>query len=87
MIMTTNEIIETLLYSHLYTLIKLYDIRSGDELRHLGLEKLVNYNALEDIMSYHAMYTEISKEGFNHTDDMRRKLMQTIKEMRDELKG
>ena len=60
-----SDIIETLILSHLYTLIKYHDIRTGDELKLLGFDKVVNLNALNDIMDYHDMYSDISLEAYD----------------------
>ena len=83
----TTDIVETLLYSHLYTLIKLWDVRTFQELKHVIDTKLINTNALNDIMDYHAMNSDVSMVSFKHNDDMRRALEVTIKTLKHDIKG
>jgi hypothetical protein len=81
-----------LLLSHLYTLIKVHKIKTAKELYNFGFEKLVNTNAMDDIMAYLEMCmidkdkeltAEDLKKFDNHINDMRNELQAAIKRIRD----
>jgi len=80
-----SSIIDTLILSHLYTLIQYHDIRTGAELKLLGFDKLINMNAINDIMDYHDTYSEITLEAFNDSDELREELLTAVKTFRNEL--
>ena len=89
-----SSVIDTLLLSHLYTLIKVHEIHTAKELYNFGFDKLINTNALEDIMSYLDMNMidpdkELSMDDYiemtNHSKEMRDELQKQIKRIRGKI--
>lgn len=81
----SKKVIDTLLFSHLYTLIKVHNIRSSRELKYFGFDKLYNPNALGDIMEYRTAFNDVSLESLNDEEKIRQELQKFIKNLRDEL--
>ena len=79
-----DRIIDTLLYSHMYTLMQLHNVRNGFDVKHFCIDKLYNENALNDIMEYRDTYNEVTVSNLLDSS-VRRKLVMIIKNYRDEL--
>ena len=89
-----SSVVDMLLLSHLYTLIKVKKIRTAKELYNFGFEKLINTNALDDIMAYLEMCaidkdkeltTEYYNDVTNHVNKMRDELSRAIERIRGKI--
>lgn len=89
-----SSVIDTLLLSHLYTLIRYKKIHTGKELYNFGFEKLINTNALTDIMDYMEMCAidkdkELTlgeyKDINNHINKMKDELLKAIERIRNKI--